>query len=189
MRVIRAAHGQKSRELNFYLNRNPSFSPSRRSVAHALRASSTRRVAGRAACDGRAAMGPLRNRAIRREQDPRSNMSNHNLLIHRAERIANEHLLKLGIRVSLRTARKHLPRRPTRRPRGICAGRRSCAGMLRAVRRDRQDARSALRKVLTARPHATADSEWRSASVPARDWPWPLPPPPDEAAWRLAPHR
>jgi transposase InsO family protein len=34
------------------------------------------------------------------------------------ERIANELLLKLGIRVSPRTVRKYLPRRPTRRPRG-----------------------------------------------------------------------
>ena len=34
------------------------------------------------------------------------------------ERIANELLLKLGIRVSPRTVSKYLPRRPTRRPRG-----------------------------------------------------------------------
>jgi putative transposase len=34
------------------------------------------------------------------------------------ERIANELLLKLGIRVSSRTVRKYLPRRPTGRPRG-----------------------------------------------------------------------
>ena len=49
------------------------------------------------------------------------------MLIHRIanenplwgeERIANELLLKLGIRVSPRTVRKYLPRRPTRRPRG-----------------------------------------------------------------------
>src|SRR5208283_4620862 len=34
------------------------------------------------------------------------------------ERIANELLLKLGIRVSARTVRKYLPRRPRGRPRG-----------------------------------------------------------------------
>jgi hypothetical protein len=34
------------------------------------------------------------------------------------ERIANELLLKLGIRVSPRIVRKYLPRRPTRRPKG-----------------------------------------------------------------------
>jgi putative transposase len=34
------------------------------------------------------------------------------------ERIPNELLLKLGIRLSPRTVRKYLPRRPTRRPRG-----------------------------------------------------------------------
>ena len=34
------------------------------------------------------------------------------------ERIANELLLKLGIRLSPRTVRKYLPRRPTGRPRG-----------------------------------------------------------------------
>jgi len=33
------------------------------------------------------------------------------------ERIANELLLKLGIRLSPRTVRKYLPRRPTGRPR------------------------------------------------------------------------
>lgn len=34
------------------------------------------------------------------------------------ERIANELLLKLGLRVSLRTVRKYLPKRPPGRPRG-----------------------------------------------------------------------
>jgi putative transposase len=34
------------------------------------------------------------------------------------ERIANELLLKLGLRVSPRTVRKYMPRRPPGRPRG-----------------------------------------------------------------------
>ena len=34
------------------------------------------------------------------------------------ERIANELLLKLGIRISPRTVRKYMPERPPRRPRG-----------------------------------------------------------------------
>ena len=34
------------------------------------------------------------------------------------ERIANELLLKLGVRISPRTVRKYLPKRPTGRPRG-----------------------------------------------------------------------
>jgi putative transposase len=34
------------------------------------------------------------------------------------ERIANEFLLKLAIRVSPRTVRKYMPKRPPRRPRG-----------------------------------------------------------------------
>jgi hypothetical protein len=38
------------------------------------------------------------------------------------ERIANELLLKLGIRISLRTARKYMPRRPPGRPRGDLSG-------------------------------------------------------------------
>jgi putative transposase len=42
------------------------------------------------------------------------------------ERIANELLLKLGIRISPRTVRKYLPKRPPRRPRAAtCTGRRS----------------------------------------------------------------
>ena len=36
----------------------------------------------------------------------------------RAERIANELLLKLGLRVSPRTVRKHMPKRPPGRSRG-----------------------------------------------------------------------
>jgi hypothetical protein len=40
------------------------------------------------------------------------------------ERIANELLLKLGLRVSPRTVRKYIPIRPPGRPRGDQAGRR-----------------------------------------------------------------
>src|SRR3984893_7464147 len=43
------------------------------------------------------------------------------------ERIANELLLKLGMRVSPRTVNKYLPRRPRGRPRGDLRGRPSCA--------------------------------------------------------------
>jgi hypothetical protein len=39
------------------------------------------------------------------------------------ERIANELLLKLGIRISLRTVRKYLPTRPPGRPRETVQGR------------------------------------------------------------------
>ncbi len=41
------------------------------------------------------------------------------------ERIANELLLKLGIRISPRTVRKYMPRRPDGEPRATSAGRRS----------------------------------------------------------------
>jgi hypothetical protein len=47
------------------------------------------------------------------------------------ERIANELLLKIGIRVSPRTVNKYLPRRPRGQPRAIYAGQLSCACMRR----------------------------------------------------------
>jgi len=43
------------------------------------------------------------------------------------ERIANELLLKLGIRISPRTVRKYMPKLPRDNPAAISVGRRSCA--------------------------------------------------------------